>query len=214
MLKKLVVLTTTVLLSGCLQDNFGFDEGTMEGFTLDGIYNGGTAAHIEECDQSVLTTDPEFLLTPDSVLAPEDPDSGSIGVKIVPYCFSDSATTGFWRFDFVSPNLEADSKWQNLDEVAFSIRSNIPGIQTQPMLKVRDADDDVHFIVPSDGAGPLFTEVETGAWQRVSFDLSDTEKPYDIIEIRARVFGEIALNEYYWGPEALVAVDQISSYRD
>jgi len=82
------------------------------------------------------------------------------------------------------------------------------------MLKVRDADDDVHFIVPSDGAGPLFTEVETGAWQRVSFDLSDTEKPYDIIEIRARVFGEIALNEYYWGPEALVAVDQISSYRD
>ena len=215
MLKKLAIVTTTILLSGCLQDNFGFDEGSMEGFTLDGLYNGGTSTHIEECDQGVLTTGPEFWLSPDSVLAPEDPDSGSIGLRIVPYCFSDLASTGFWRFDFVSPNLEADSKWQNLDEVAFSIRSNIPGVLTQPMLKVRDAEDDVHFIVPSDGAGgPLFTEVTTGAWQRVSFDLSDTVKPYDIIEMRARVFGDIALNEIYWGPEAQVTIDQVSSYRD
>lgn len=212
--RSLLIAPTAFLLAACATYSFLFDDLTKQGFTLDGLYDGGTGVHVETCSQADLNT--LYTLWPDSVSNPTNPDARSLAMRIVPTCFPQGTSTGYFRFDFVSPDVSAISGWANIDRVRYSAKTNIPGIQAQALLRIQKDDGSEVTIFAVDGAGdPVLNSVpDLAGWQEFSFEIPEMDQGFQVLEVRVRIYGDIADSFIYWGPEALVQVDRIVAYRD
>jgi hypothetical protein len=180
--KLLAIAAVCLWLAGC----FLFYDGSMDGFTVDGIYDGGLPVHIETCRDAVVSRN---LLYADGISYdfPDDPNAGSLEYYISPTCFPDDAPGGFSRFDFVSPAL---TTWDDVTGYRFAVMSLVRGVQVQPMLEVRRADGSSVFLrMVDDFDEPLFFAVpDDWAWHNFTFERPDTGLEETVIGLRVRVF--------------------------
>lgn len=213
-LKPALLAPACVLLSACATYSFLFDDATNEGFSVDGIYDGGYSAHVETCTQQEL--DALYTIWPDSLSNPSLPEASSLAMRILPSCFPQGTSTGFFRFDFVSPDVSGISGWSNIDQMRYAVKTNIPGIQAQALLNIRTEDGEEATIMDVDSAGePIFHTVpDLAGWQQINFEIPDIDQPFQVLSVKIRIFGDIADSIIYWGPEALVQVDRVVAYRD
>lgn len=165
----------SLLVSGC----FIFYDGSMDGFTVDGIYDGGNPTTIGLCPDATMHAALMYMY--DSYDFESDPNAGSIAFNVTRTCFPDDAPTGFSRFDFVSPPL---TDWNDVTGFNFIIKSFVNNIQLQPLLMIRKADGRIvshrmsgYITVPNDWAWHPYTYV------RPPIDPTD-----NVIEMRIRVF--------------------------
>jgi len=176
---------------GASPDTFTFDN-DQQGFTFDGIYDGGQNVQIASCSNPDTTFQNLPFHSPSVNYAPpgDNTQSGSLLVFMaVPNCFpadSTATSTGFVRYGLVSPNLETNSNWQDLDAFSFQVQVNIPGLQAQPLAHVTRPDGSETIFRPvNSGGSPVFTPIPNdGQWHEVRFDLPEEDVTLRMVEAR------------------------------
>ncbi len=176
------IIIACLVLAGC----FTFYDGSLDGFTVDGIYDGGTSVNISTCSDAVLSS---YLTQAPGISydSTTDPLTGSLRLRAVTDCFPDDASTGFARFDFVSPHL---SNWDSVAGYTFAVKSFVNDIQVQPLLEVERADGEVVFQRMVDAVGrPIFISVPNDwGWHQYAFVRPAADPGDIVIGMRVRVF--------------------------
>lgn len=178
---------------------FAFDNTAngLEGWTLAGIFDGGdTNTQVGSC--------PNFSTALLRVPAANWPAPGTglagLAVPIGPGCYPTNASavsTGFWAFDFISPNLQNRAGWANTTALNFRINSPdsliVPdGLHVQALLKVRKPDGTDAFFRQLNAAGtPRFDPVISGYVVK-SFQFTPPAGSVPL-EVRIRIFGRPAV---------------------
>lgn len=204
---KLIHLATgslLLLLSGC----WNFEDGTKQGFTIDGVYNNGVYDH-DTGTKDTSCSDVElnrWLIL--SANHEGNPDTGSsLRMSIVSLCFTKLGKDGDSRFDFVSPKPDGD--WQKADGFSFTMTTNLYGLMIRPMLKIRKADGTVVTEISTSGPDtiPLQNNLNT---QFVKFNYTrDTiARGEEVLAVIIRVFIPNRIN-FDGGPEAIVRLDDV-----
>ena len=169
-------------LAGC----FLFYNRSMDGFTVDGIYDGGFNVNIAACSAAIVNGN---LLYADDISYdfPDDPNAGSLEYYISRACFPADAPSGFSRFDFVSPPL---TDWDDVTGYTFAVLSHLNNVQVQPLLEVQRADGSIVFLRMLDAFGsPHFFPVpDDWEWHSFTFERPDSGVDESVIGLRVRVF--------------------------
>lgn len=200
----------TALLTGCASQSFDFDQVSTEGFSVEGIYDGATQRRVSHCTNAQLN---ELLaLVPE---AEDVTDAYALSLRPKAECFPAETNTGFWRLDFVSPDLSGDEGWQNLKKFQFAMQTNVPGIVVQPLVRVRKPNGREVFYIQTDTVGaPTFVGMEQqDAWQSIDFQLPQPSgEDVTIIEVQIRVFGPTDTPLSGEG-QSFVMLDSIQAFR-
>ncbi|WP_395340713.1 hypothetical protein PN836_017515 [Ningiella sp. W23] len=187
------------MLTGC----FLFDDGTKEGFTVDGVYDGDTYNKLYYCSDPAHLNGWMFVVR-DSYSFSDNPDSGSLRMTLPYYCFSGIAPSGYMRFDFVSPEL---SEQNDMKRYSYVIKTNIPGVHVQSLLKVKKADGSV--VMKRDASSAVdFLALTPGPWTQREFVRPPIIAGEEVLAVHVRVFVENA-STLYTGNEAVVQLDQV-----
>jgi len=198
--KRVLFLMIFVFITGC----FDFDDNSKDGFTVDGVYNGGTSTKISTCTNAELNA--LFFNVLDSYNDPENAEPGSVRISLMPSCFPDDASTGFARFDYVSPSVE----WKDVTGYSYYLKTALSGLYTQPFLKIRKSNGDIVFIREVSSTGtPVFKTVSTGGWGKYTFNLPDVTYDYTILGVVIRMFVPNRTIALYGGPEAVIQLDYV-----
>ena len=173
---------------------FVFDRFGSQGWRVRGIFDGGDpTTQISTCgpiDMAAITT---------SVAEPGDPLKGisRLTMPLGPGCFPNNASSGFWAFDFISPNLENRPGWAGQNAFTFRINSFdaliIPnGLQVQALMRVRKPDGTESFFRQLHPDGQPRFEIIPAGWTQFSwqFDLPAGSVP---LSVHIRIFGVPAL---------------------
>jgi len=186
---------------------FLFPEGDRQGFSFDGIYDGGTATQIAVSGCDVSNIGLNMGGTPNWPSSATD-DTRAVWVGMTGTCFPQSApNTGFVRYGFVSPDLAFNTDWQDLDGFRFQARSNIRGVRVQPLARVRKLDGTETYIA-SRTFPPLPQTTSTSApWTEASLTFPDSVQT--VLHVEARVFVDPDSSFTYPSPETAVWIDGV-----
>jgi hypothetical protein len=194
-------------LVGAQQGCFNFNQGNnLQGWTTVGIFNGDAPDPIAPIASALAWSDPFGFLS----VATNNDGALLLNLITTPNPAAALLPSGFWRIDFRSPDLAAQTAWQGIRGVSFRMATNPAGIlQVQPILQVRRPDGTTTFFRPMNGATPVFLTLISGemVYRVLSADIS-VPADYTVIGARLRVFG--AANSTL--PDA-VAVDGICPRR-
>ena len=192
-------IITAVGLSGC----FLFDDGTKQGFTIDGVYDGDTNTKVGNCSPTVLNNNLHYIQ--DSVSFKQLPDAGSLRMRMPGNCFSANTRSGWNRFDFVSPTV---TDWNAAKGYSYTVKTNITGITVQSLLKVRKANGDIKMKLDS-GSEPAFIPLSPlFQWRQIQFVRPAAEAGEVVLAVHVRVFlSQSAL--IYTSPDAVIQLDQV-----
>lgn len=207
-----LVAFLALCVCACEDSNFYFNDGTVEGFTFDGIWDPGDGyADVETCTPAELAVFPTHW--GDSVTSMGTEGAGSMTVNFIGSCFPDETVSGFLAFDFISPDLSGNSDWQGLTSFDFYAKTNLDSVSIQPYVKVRKADASIKywFMVDSYGAPISFPLTALAPWTQFDYEFPAGEdmSTVTLMTIYFRVSAEADAIQAYLGPEALVQVDNI-----
>lgn len=186
---------------------FLFPEGDRQGFSFDGIYDGGSATQIavSGCDASTIGLN--MGATPNWASSATD-STRALWVGMTGTCFPRSApNTGFVRFGFVSPDLASNTDWQDLDGFRFQARSNIRGVRVQPLARVRMLDGTETYIASRNFPSVPQTTSTSAPWTEASLAFSDSVQT--VLHVEARVFVDPDSSFTYPSPESAVWIDGV-----
>jgi hypothetical protein len=172
--------------AGC----FAFDGVGAEGWRVRGIFDGGDpSTQISTCgpiDIAAITTAAANWPEP-------APGHAGLAMPLGPGCFPNTASSGFWAFDFISPNLENRTGWAGQNAFTFRINSFdaliVPnGLQVQALLRVRKPDGTEAFFRQLNPNGQPRFEIVPAGWSQFSwqFDVPAGSVP---LSIHIRIFG-------------------------
>jgi hypothetical protein len=127
--------------SGCFQ--FKRDQANnpsgLNGWTVSGVF-GGTS---EFPPPSTINQMPVTWLDQDGFLSASATDQdGALVQNLQPTFFPANPASGFWRIDFVSPDVTAMPEWQNTTGLTFRMLRNFAAaslLSVRPALRVTDA---------------------------------------------------------------------------
>jgi hypothetical protein len=172
--------------NGC----FNFDRFGSQGWRVRGIFDGGDpTTQISTCgpiDIAAITTAAAEMADPLQGI-------GRLTMPLGPGCFPTTASSGFWAFDFVSPNLENRPGWAGQNAFTFRINSSdallVPnGLQVQALLRVRKPDGTEAFFRQLNPNGQPRFEIVPAGWSQFSweFDVPAGSVP---LSVHIRIFG-------------------------
>lgn len=200
-LNHLVTGSLLLLLSGC----WTFDDKTEQGFTIDGVYDGGTYKKDTLCSDVEINN--WLTVSTSSNSFDDNPNAGSLWMSIVKKCFPGKGSKGFGRFDFVSPKPNGD--WQSTDGFSFAMDTNLSGVMIQPLLSIRKADGTI--VKKKSTTGPEFISLQNNylsQWQSLSYTRDAIADGEEVMAVHIRVFiPHSAL--IFAGPEAIVSLDDV-----
>ena len=187
-----------------LPGRYDFDAGSTSGWQVSGLFDGDTATRILQIGPGAAT----FWDFDDAGGSASDTDGRGSAFVLGAASGLPSAPSGWWRQDFISPDVTNSNAWQ-FATTTFSIQDDItfdgPALQAQVVLEVLKCDGTTAFRREVDAAGnAVFCTVpRTGAWStctsRVGLAGVDRVK-----RIHIRTFGRSG-----YGYEGLVLIDQV-----
>lgn len=186
---------------------FLFPEGDRQGFSFDGIYDGGSTTQIAVSGCDVSNIGLNMGPTPNWASSPTD-STRAVWVGMTGTCFPQSApNTGFVRYGFVSPDLASNTDWQNLDGFRFQARSNIRGVRVQPLALVRKLDGTETYIASNSFPSLPQTTSTSAPWTEASLTFPDSVQT--VLRVEARVFVNPDSSFTYPSPESAVWIDGV-----
>ena len=203
--KKIFLTTLSIIICCSLIGCYYFLNGSTEGFTIDGIYDGGTNTQIGLCNSATLNTW-MFNYMGDSYDSLANSDC--LRFSITGTCFPTTTSTGFARFDFVSPsptNWSPSIGAKEFDGFSFYFKTNLPGIQVQGIAKLTLTDG-----TTTSYASTFYPVTQYDPW--TNFSLSSLAGAVDIDtidEVYVRVFVPNSTISLYSGPGAIVMFDAV-----
>ncbi len=196
-----------------------FNNGTAQGWTLDGLYDGDTPTMLLDTKGKAVWID-----YTDIGAKPDFDKMGNNKGAVIHIAGpglpkSDQATSGFWRFDFVSPDVSNDAQWQGINGVAASLtdKTSLTGLtapHVQFLLQVKKPDGSTTFLVetttmPSGTAEPVFYPLDPKRlweWNHLA-SIIPVPQGYVVEHIHIRVFG---VAEHPSNTQSLYAVGYIA----
>jgi len=203
--KRILLTTLSIIMCCSLIGCYYFLNGSTEGFTINGVYDGGTNTKIGSCDFAAINRW-MFNYMGDSYDGREN--SGCLRFSIAGTCFPATAATGFARFDFVSPSPTSWSPsigTKEFDGFSFYFKTNLPGIYVQGIAKLTLTDGTTTWY-----ASTFHSVTQNDPW--TNFSLSSLAGVFDIDtidEVYVRVFVPNYTLSLYSGPEAIVMLDTV-----
>lgn len=193
----------TIAMVFGLTSCFLFDDGTTEGFTIDGVYDGGSYNKVGNCSSTQLNSELEYYQ--ESYNFNNKGVPGSLLMRMLDNCFSPNTRSGFNRFDFVSPIL---TDWNNAIGYQYVVKTNVPSITVQSLLKVRKANGDIVMKQDTSSEPPFILLSPLHTWKKIKFVRPSIEAGEKVVAVHVRVFiSNEALN--FTGPEAIIQLDQV-----
>ena len=178
--------TRAIPPDGC----FTFDRFGSQGWRVRGIFDGGDPT------TQISTCGPIDMPAISSAAADSaEPSHGisALTMPLGPGCFPHTASSGFWAFDFISPNLENRPGWAAQNAFTFRINSTDPllipnGLQVQGLLRVRKPDGTESFFRQLNPNGQPRFEIVPAGWSQFSwqFELPEGSVP---LSVHLRIFG-------------------------
>lgn len=185
-------------LSGC----FLFDDGTKEGFTINGVFDGDDNTVLPTCDVNALNNR-LFIMRNEGVSFRDNPESGALVMSMAGQCFARNTESGWNRFDFVSPEL---NDWDDATGFVYHVNTNLTGLYVQSLLKVKKPNGDIVYKLDT-GTEPAFIPLsQLYIWRKVDFVRPPIEPGEEVLAVHIRVF---VPDTAFTGPEALIKIDQV-----
>jgi hypothetical protein len=183
---------------------FNFNQGaTLQGWTASGPFDGDGTSTL---GQNVLAP---MWLSNAGFLSPGSTDADGafvlpLGASLFPN--PNTFVSGFFRFDFASPGLSANTLWQGISGVSFRMSHNLLGIQVQPIVQAQRPDGTTTFFRPVDANGTAIFQVVDSLNYNVV--ISNIAVPADhlVTGVRLRVFGPASSPH---GTEDMIFVDGV-----
>lgn len=178
--------------------------GDIQGFTINGVYDGGTTSSIGLCSNTDLNN---WLTYYAGDSADTQDNSGCLRFSVSGTCFPSTASTGFARFDFVSPAI---TQWApapsgySFEGFRFSLKTNLPGLYAQGILKVTTSGGSTTFYASS-----FFALTANTSWQQYTSGIPAGATGFTVEEAYVRIFVPNSTISLYAGPEAIVMLDQV-----
>jgi hypothetical protein len=189
-----------------------FNNRTMAGWTVDGIYDGDTSTKIFANVFGAWKDDTDVSNEPTK--DPKPDNNGSIGFLIGNNILTKTpASTGFWRIDFVSPDLSGDSNWQNVKGVTASVSFIGPYVadpeetlNIQFVLKMKTSGT-LHILKPN------LHKMNKDYFEKWEHLKAQNAAPITglVQELRVKVYGTSKKGVY--PPMAWVALDAITPFK-
>jgi hypothetical protein len=173
---------------------YDFDDGTTQGWTVAGPYDGATNNLIASSSIDGLALFDDTNEYPNA--AASDPNGNGLGAAIV-FALGGTgwtAPTNQWRMDFISPALSDTSPFQNHHSVSFGFLDHsggsAPALQTQLLFQVQKCDGSTSFFRQVDSGGnSVFCRTTYGSWTTCRFDVTLSSSVSRVMSVQIRVFG-------------------------
>jgi hypothetical protein len=174
---------------------FAFDDqqAGVAGWTAEGLFDGATASAAGNAP--ALAWSPlQWPLAPGSDA--DRPAGGSLRIDLP--ADRSEAPSGWWRADYLSPDLEGNEAWKGLTQVELRVAASFPA-RVQPAIEYRNAQGEVVTVVALDPEDDdvLFFELRPNRWEVV------TAAPIipsgaEVLRVRVRVFGQPGAGGQVW----------------
>jgi len=175
--------------------SFPFDNGTAQDFTMEGLFDGDTQVRLAQMNANPAAWS-DTTNAPGAPFADAANDNlGSLMLFTVggfPH-----APSGFWRMDYISPDLSNRWGWQTTNQFSFQITDDmsalvpvgVTAINAQLLAEVQKCDGTTTFIRQVNAAGnPVFCPVTPGGWVTCTFTFNLSQVNF-IKRLHIRVFG-------------------------
>jgi hypothetical protein len=206
-LAALVLIVVGLVQSGVIKlwptpGFFHFNDGTVQGWTVDATYDGDTPDHVP----GFVYTGPAFWDGANDVRnEPEHDPKGDVIGSASYYAGPGNpdpgeVTTGTWRFDFVSPDLSGEPDWQGVQGLSVHVAdtASVPGVSNgDDLLSVRflletTAPDGSIVLVDEVAGGQVVVHtlpaVKSHQWIHLTAQLP-VPTGHTLRHVRVRVFG-------------------------
>ena len=189
---NVIATRQTLFLVGAQAGCFNFDQvNSVQGWTAVGMFNGDQSANLNNAGLIPTWNSSFGFLSPNSA----DADGGlvlNVTGNVIPPAAS--LPSGFSRFDFRSPDMTTDTRWQGIRGISFRMATDIVGmLQVQPLLAVRRPDGTNSFLRQVDSSGnPVFITLFGGeALFRVFVANIPVPAGYTVLSTHLRVFNPV-----------------------
>jgi hypothetical protein len=169
---------------------FHFDNGTAQGFQLQGLFDGDTSTVTHS-----IAMNPAFWMdrtnVPNAVTQDPVDNNGSI-VMAAGFPHSQGPSTHYWRADFTSPVLGGG--WQNKTDFSYQIleQATFSQVYGQLVVEVVKCDGTTSFFREVDAQGnPVFCPAVHGQWTQCTTHIQFSNVDY-IKRVHVNVFGPFA----------------------
>jgi hypothetical protein len=176
--------------------SFQFDNGTAQDWSMQGLFDGDTATRLVQ-----MNATPAIWW--DRTNAPGAPFSDPLNNNLGSLLFFTAggfaaAPSGFWREDFVSPDLTNRAGWQTTNRFSFQINEgmsalvplNVTAIHAQLLAEVEKCDGTTTFLRQVNAAGsPVFCPVTPDTWVTCTFTLT-MNQVHHLKRLHIRIFGD------------------------
>lgn len=143
---------------------FLFDDGTTQGWVLNGPFDGATEV-LSECDLPLNWASPGHN-------SPTVPTHGALNIfwplARLDHCLPRTTTSGSVCIEFESPDLIWDTDTRDVRKYTFFLYNTIRG-KVQPLLKVRKDDGTETFLREVDAHGEAVFYDIAGGWNHFTF---------------------------------------------
>jgi hypothetical protein len=169
---------------------FHFDNGTAQGFTLSGLFDGDSSTVT-----SSVAMNPAFWMDrtdfPNAVTQDPVDNNGSIVLPGGSPMYA-RTTSGWWRADFTSPVLGGG--WQNKTDFRYQVleQMSLTQLYAQFVVEVVKCDGSTSFFREVNAAGqPVFCALTHGQWTQCTTHVTFNNVDY-IKRVHVDIFGETA----------------------
>lgn len=176
--------------------SFPFDNGTAQDWRMEGLFDGDTQNRVVQ-----MNANPAVWW--DRTNAPAAPFTDAMNNNLGSLIFFTAggfapAPSGFWRVDYISPDLGNRSNWQVSNRFSFQIHDGmsalvpvgVTAINAQLLAEVQKCDGSTTFLRQVNAAGqPVFCPVTPGGWVTCTFQFNMAQVNW-LKRLHIRVFGD------------------------
>lgn len=218
-----LMLCFALLLASCYKGAFYFndgdDDGPMDGFTIEGIFN-DRGERIETCAEADLPLyfphwENNTNWNKGGVGGDEADNKGSLFFytkRTIPediaQCFPHSG--GYWLVKVTSPLLEENENWQDISGYTAKFITLAQGITVQPLVHVRTEDGrETYFRMMNEDGTPTMYEIDHAGteWTVVRFTMSE---PATVLNVVLNVFGDAEITYTWCSGDCAVYIDAMT----
>ncbi|MCZ6617577.1 MAG: hypothetical protein O7E57_05550 [Gammaproteobacteria bacterium] len=191
--------------------DISFNQGSIQGWTMDGLYDGDTNNKI-----SIWNFPPFWLDNTDfssrPMLDPLGDNKGSIMFPMGPGIPQSSSKK--WRVDLISPDLSGDTNWQDIKGISAAVcdRASFTGltpIEVRFFLRMKKSDGTVYLLGEKTNAPHQTSSTLVWDWNYLTANLA-VPKGETTLNLIVKMYGTAFPQAYSTG---FIALDAVSSFQ-
>lgn len=197
-----IVIIVVIFTSVSISQTFDFDEGTVQSWTMEGMYAYDTYPDLYT-NPFTLSWDDQTQYSGNPGDDPTGDNKGCISVYTSNLTLASnfSNTADYWLIDLVSPEVTSDQQWQNIQGFTVDIYADGFTYQegtVQFLLNATRKSDNAEVwlveVISGDNIFHALTSMHS-KWRRINVSHFQNLSNYIINKVRIRIFGMTSMSE-------------------